>query len=92
MGVLQLLGLLVHLMSRSGMRAGSPTVYLVTAFVLMAIVVALAATHLHPSVAVGYQPSRDTSLGGPGPDWESKKCMRDTQKVEPFAFAVCYDR
>ncbi len=78
-------------MSRSGRRAGSPTVYLVTALVLMAIVVALTATYLHPSGVVGYQPSRDTNLGGPGPDWESKKCMRDTREVRPYAFAVCYE-
>jgi hypothetical protein len=62
------------------MRVGAKTL-LGIALMLAAIVMALTSVYLFP-----YETASS------GPDWESKKCMRDTREVRPFAFAVCYDR
>ncbi len=68
------------------MRVGAKTV-LGISLVLVVLVMALTSVYQYP-----YDPAASRAGASSGPDWESKKCMRDTREVRPFAFAVCYDR
>ena len=85
------------LMGRGGeyhrrfVRLDAATISLAVVLVLVAIILVMA-----PAITLTMGPTpnpRERAFGGSDwPDWESKKCMRDTEKVEPYAFAVCYER
>jgi hypothetical protein len=66
------------------MRVGAKTV-LGISLVLVVLVMALTSVYQYPLKPAS---SRLSS----GTDWESKKCMKDTREVRPYAFQVCYDR
>ena len=56
------------------------TLFLAVVLVLVAVILWMGPTPAPPSRVAE------------GPDWESPKCMRDTEEMRPFAFAVCYER